>query len=99
MSAVGISEVHGWHGDHKRIVVTVSVDSTNPGHRMGAAAGHYARRYGKALAMDCKAVMVRSEVNHWGSEDRPYWEASYDLVTKHLPVEEMFAQMRENRTL
>ena len=100
-----ISVVHGWHGDHKRIVVTLFTEDsdrldTSHARRMGAVAGRYARDHGKALAMKCTARRVDTpELMHDDEFGHTAWTVTYDLVTEHLPMDEMFRVMRENGSL
>ena len=61
--------------------------------RMGVAAGRYAQQVGKERAMKARAARVGdADYDHWYG----VWRATYRIETTHLPMDEMFAQMRAN---
>lgn len=61
--------------------------------RMGVAAGRYAQQVGKERSMKARAVRVGD-----ADYDHGYgvWRATYRVEVTHLPMDEMFAQMRAN---
>lgn len=77
-------------GEH--IVVSIQSEGTNPSRRLGYAAGRYAKDVGEARAMNAKAVRRSIEYDH----TMGMWYATYEIVTEHLPMGEMFRQIRES---
>lgn len=86
------------HKNGDRIVLTVPGEQGDNGpRRMGYVAGRYAQSVGKANAMDIKAVRrSEAELRYDWELGITVWEAVYDLKREHLPMDEMFKQMREN---
>lgn len=86
------------HTYGNRIVLAVPGEQGDNGpRRMGYVAGRYAQSMGKANAMDIKAVRRNeAELRYDWELGMTVWEAVYDLKREHLPMDEMFKQMREN---